>query len=264
MGMKAVKATLLYDGLGNVLRNVYVVFDKDIVDVTREKPKEAEIVAEGVVMPAFIDGHSHIGMDRYGEPYQEGEANEQMDAVLPLVDALYSIYMDDKAFKHSIEFGVLYSSVLPGSGNDRSGGLEEIDTVYSEKFEEVVQTRGVAHAILYDRVESFELLPGENIALDSFEFGSYIETVGGYGVYLSVVRYHPEGLGRSPLGECVRGESLVEEAEGDFEILVLQVLVELFDVRRHHQTFVGDDAAGEGGYIELLALFHRILYLSSG
>jgi imidazolonepropionase-like amidohydrolase len=56
-------------------------------------------------------------MERYGEPYQEGEANEQMDAVLPLVDALYSIYMDDKAFKHSIEFGVLYSSILPGSGN---------------------------------------------------------------------------------------------------------------------------------------------------
>lgn len=40
-----------------------------------------------------------------------------MDSVLPLVDALYSIYMDDRAFRHSIEFGVLYSSVLPGSGN---------------------------------------------------------------------------------------------------------------------------------------------------
>lgn len=56
-------------------------------------------------------------MDRYGEPYQESELNEQMDSVLPLADALYSIYMDDKAFKHSIEFGVLYSSILPGSGN---------------------------------------------------------------------------------------------------------------------------------------------------
>lgn len=115
--MKAVKATLLYDGLGNVKKNVYIVFDKEIKKITEEKPKDAEIIAEGVVTPAFIDGHSHIGMERYGEPYQEGEANEQMDSVLPLVDALYSIYMDDKAFKHSIEFGVLYSSVLPGSGN---------------------------------------------------------------------------------------------------------------------------------------------------
>ncbi|WP_457751437.1 hypothetical protein [Thermococcus sp.] len=31
-----------------------------------------------------------------------------MDTILPLVDALYSIHMDDKAFKHSIEFGVLH------------------------------------------------------------------------------------------------------------------------------------------------------------
>lgn len=115
--MKAVKATLLYDGLGNVKRDVYVVFEKEIKEIVKEKPEDVEIVAEGVVTPAFIDGHSHIGMERYGEPYQEGEANEQMDAVLPLVDALYSIYMDDKAFKHSVEFGVLYSSILPGSGN---------------------------------------------------------------------------------------------------------------------------------------------------
>lgn len=115
--MKAVKATLLYDGLGNVKKDVYIVFEKEIKKIAKKKPKDVEIVAEGVVTPAFIDGHSHIGMERYGEPYQEGEANEQMDAVLPLVDALYSIYMDDKAFKHSIEFGVLYSSILPGSGN---------------------------------------------------------------------------------------------------------------------------------------------------
>ncbi|BAA29076.1 amidohydrolase [Pyrococcus horikoshii] len=115
--MKAVKATLMYDGLGNIEKNVYIIFDKDIVNITREKPKDVEVVAEGVVTPAFIDAHSHIGMDRYGEPYQESELNEQMDSVLPLADALYSIYMDDKAFKHSIEFGVLYSSILPGSGN---------------------------------------------------------------------------------------------------------------------------------------------------
>nr|WP_240922512.1 hypothetical protein [Thermococcus sp. 9N3] len=49
MNVKAVRATLLYDGLGNVQRDVYVVFDRNIVDVTREKPKDAEVIAEGVV-----------------------------------------------------------------------------------------------------------------------------------------------------------------------------------------------------------------------
>ncbi|ASJ04626.1 amidohydrolase [Thermococcus barossii] len=148
--MKAVKASLLYDGLGNVLRDVYVVFDRDIVDVTKEKPKEAEIIAEGVVTPAFIDGHSHIGMDRYGEPYQEGEANEQMDAVLPLVDALYSIYMDDKAFKHSIEFGVLYSSVLPGSGNIIGGKAVFIRNYGRDIEDAFIKYAGVKAAFGYN------------------------------------------------------------------------------------------------------------------
>jgi hypothetical protein len=34
-----------------------------------------------------------------------------------LVTALHSIYMDDPSFTESVESGVLYSTVLPGSGN---------------------------------------------------------------------------------------------------------------------------------------------------
>jgi imidazolonepropionase-like amidohydrolase len=81
-----------------------------------------EIIAEGaVVTPAFIDSHSHIGMVRTGEPEKEEEANEHMDSVYPLVNALHSIYMDDPAFKESVESGILYSTVLPGSGNVIAG-----------------------------------------------------------------------------------------------------------------------------------------------
>jgi imidazolonepropionase-like amidohydrolase len=69
------------------------------------------------VTPAFIDSHSHIGMVRSGEPSKEEEANEQMSSVYPLVNALHSIYMDDSSFIESTESGVLYSTVLPGSGN---------------------------------------------------------------------------------------------------------------------------------------------------
>ena len=67
--------------------------------------------------PAFIDSHSHIGMVRSGEPSKEEEANEQMSSVYPLVNALHSIYMDDSSFIESTESGVIYSTILPGSGN---------------------------------------------------------------------------------------------------------------------------------------------------
>lgn len=124
MARIALRAPLLYTGEpGGVEHNVYIVYDEDegrIVDVTREKPLDAELLDPGdaaVVTPAFIDPHSHIGMVRHGEPIDEEEANERFESVLPLVDAIYSVYMDDRYFRESVEHGVLYSCVLPGSGN---------------------------------------------------------------------------------------------------------------------------------------------------
>jgi len=49
-----------------------------------------------VVTPAFIDPHSHIGMTRAGEPSEESEANDKLDAVLALPDMFDSVQMDDK------------------------------------------------------------------------------------------------------------------------------------------------------------------------
>ncbi len=152
--MKAVKADFLYTGKPDeVVKNVYVIFENEkIIDVTSEKPKGAEIIeVEGaVVTPAFIDAHCHIGMARHGEPSAEDEANEKFDTVLPLADALYSIYLDDKAFKESIEHGVLYSCVLPGSGNI-IGGKGVLIRNYGEDIEEAfIKYAGVKAALGYN------------------------------------------------------------------------------------------------------------------
>lgn len=124
MPVYALRAPKLYTGEpGGVMENVYIVYDDEsgrIREVTRQKPSGVELLDFGdrvVVTPAFIDPHSHIGMERHGEPYWEGEANEKMDSILPLVDAIFSVYMDDQYFRESVEHGVLYSCVLPGSGN---------------------------------------------------------------------------------------------------------------------------------------------------
>ena len=56
-------------------------------------------------------------MHRAGEPSAESEANEHLDSILVLPDALDSVQMDDRALQDAIEMGVLYSCVVPGSGN---------------------------------------------------------------------------------------------------------------------------------------------------
>ncbi len=148
--MQYVKADLLYDGVG-VQRNVYVGFEGDVIRyVGRSKRGGGEVLGEGVVTPAFIDGHSHIGMARSGEPSREDEANEQMDSVYPLVNALHSVYMDDSAFRESVENGVLYSTVLPGSGNVIAGKAVLIRNFASNVREAYLMDVGIKAALGYN------------------------------------------------------------------------------------------------------------------
>jgi len=105
-----IKARVLYDGDGNYENKTIVVKDNKIVEVS-DKILEADF--EGVVTPAFIDAHSHIGMFRDGEPGDDSEGNEPLDQIMPLNNPIDSIYFDDRAFKDSVDFGVLYSCVVP-------------------------------------------------------------------------------------------------------------------------------------------------------
>jgi imidazolonepropionase-like amidohydrolase len=135
--VKIIKSSTLYDGVDEKT-DYYIGFENDIITyVGIEKPSQSniEIIAEDVVVtPAFIDAHSHIGMARAGEPEDEDESNEHMESVFPLVNSLHSIYMDDISFTESIENGVLYSVVLPGSGNIIGG-----KAIFLRNFEDNIE-----------------------------------------------------------------------------------------------------------------------------
>ena len=150
--MKVIKSRLLFDGIDEK-RDCFIGFEKDEINyVGNSQPKESdEIIAEGVVVtPAFIDSHSHIGMVRSGEPDKEEEANEQMNSVYPLVNALHSIYMDDPSFKESVESGVLYSTVLPGSGNIIAGNAVLIRNFVQDIGQAHIMDVGIKAALGYN------------------------------------------------------------------------------------------------------------------
>ncbi|MDP8210100.1 MAG: amidohydrolase family protein [Candidatus Stygibacter australis] len=109
-----VYARELYDGK-KLLKDVYITIEDNMILSVDQEEKEFD--AEGIVTPAIIDAHSHIGMDREGEPWQEAELNDHIDQIMPLSDPLNSIYYDDRAFQDAVDFGVLYSCLVPGSGN---------------------------------------------------------------------------------------------------------------------------------------------------
>ena len=160
--MKLIKSRKLFDGVDEK-ENLLIGFEGDEIKyVGSKKPEEerdSEIIQEGddiVVTPAFIDSHSHIGMVRSGEPGNEEESNEQMNSVYPLVTALHSIYMDDPSFTESVESGVLYSTVLPGSGNIIGGKAVLIRNFVQDIEQAYIMDVGIKAALGYNPRSTME------------------------------------------------------------------------------------------------------------
>lgn len=151
--MKIIKANHLYDGISE-RKDVFIGFDDDEIKyVDGGKPEEGgETIAEGkdvVVTPAFIDSHSHIGLQRSAEYSGQYEENEQMDSTTPMVNALHSLYMDDPAFRESVEHGVLYSAAFPGSGNVVGGKIVLIRNYAKDIEEAFIGDIGIKVALGY-------------------------------------------------------------------------------------------------------------------
>jgi len=128
--MNFIRAKKIYTGK-SIIQDACLTFDgSELVSVSKT-PKGRSLGEFAVITPAFIDPHSHIGLARSGEPSGEAEANDQQDSIQALSDALDSVQMDDSALRDAIEMGVLYSCVVPGSGNI-IGGLSAVIRNYGK------------------------------------------------------------------------------------------------------------------------------------
>ena len=151
--MDCVHAKTIYTGRA-VMKDAYVLFDgRQVVGLS--PARKGELKGEfDVITPAFIDAHSHIGMERAGEPSSESEVNEQMDSIVALADALDSVMLDNSAFQDSIEAGVLYSCVVPGSGNIVGGRSAVIRNYGRTTTEALVARAGLKAALGFNTAVS--------------------------------------------------------------------------------------------------------------
>jgi imidazolonepropionase-like amidohydrolase len=147
--MNCIFAETIYTGKSIVYDKHLVFNGKSISGIS--KSARGELLGRfEVVTPAFIDPHSHIGMERSGEPSGEGEANDHLDSILALTDALDSVQMDDKALKDAVESGVLYSCVVPGSGNIIGGQSAVIRNFAANSTEALIGRAGLKAAFGYN------------------------------------------------------------------------------------------------------------------
>ena len=153
--MTTVLGKMIYTG-DAVIDHAYINIQGEVI-ASIGKQKAAEAVGEyPVITPALIDPHCHIGLIRGGEPGAESEANDQMKAILAHADVLDSIQMDDVGFPASVEAGVLYSCVLPGSGNIISGKSAVIRNYATDTNSAFISRAGIKGAIGYNPMSTRE------------------------------------------------------------------------------------------------------------
>ena len=147
--MNCVHAETIYTGK-KIEQNAFLLFDKEkIIGVS--SAKKGKLLGQfATLTPAFIDAHSHIGMHRAGEPGSEAESNENMDSILALADALDSVQMDDAAFRDAVEMGVLYSCIVPGSGNIIGGQSAVVRNYAANSTAALVARAGIKGAFGYN------------------------------------------------------------------------------------------------------------------
>ena len=152
--MLSVRGKVVYTGEA-IKENVYINIKGSKIDSLSEKPKGDLVGEYEVITPAFIDAHCHIGMFRAGEPANEADVNDHMDSILPLLDALDSVQMDDTAFSDSIEYGVLYSCVVPGSGNIIGGMSAVIRNYGYDTNDAFISRAGLKAAFGYNTMSPY-------------------------------------------------------------------------------------------------------------
>lgn len=140
-----IRAATLFDGKSQSSDKIIDIEGDTIVSV--KSNQKGKVDFEGIVTPAFIDAHSHIGMFREGEPGSEQEGNDHLDQVLPLSDPINGVYFDDRAFRDAIEFGVLYSCIIPGSGNLVGGRAKIIKHFAAHRGEALLKDYGYKMAL---------------------------------------------------------------------------------------------------------------------
>lgn len=139
-----IRADQLYDGRSLHTDMTVVVEGRHITEVSDTR---CSCDLQGIVTPAFIDPHSHIGMERQGEPILETETDEHATPFAPLNNPVDSIYFDDRAFADAVDFGVLYSCVVPGSGNIIGGRAVIIRNFAADRADALFQDYGFKAAL---------------------------------------------------------------------------------------------------------------------
>lgn len=132
-----------------VLEDGYVDIEGDKIATVGTMPApggyDGEIVdaAGALLLPGFVDAHTHLGMWEDGLGFEGDDGNEDTDPATPQLRAIDAINPLDNCFREAVEAGVTTVVTGPGSANPIGGQLCAIKT-YGRRIDDMVVMAPVA------------------------------------------------------------------------------------------------------------------------
>lgn len=102
----------------------------------------------GVVLPGFVDGHSHMGMWEDGLGFEGADGNEDTDPVTPQMRGIDGVNPMDRCFDEALSCGITTVITGPGSSNPIGGQLFAMKTYGGSVDSRVIRdTVGIKFAL---------------------------------------------------------------------------------------------------------------------
>lgn len=101
----------------------------------------------GIILPGFIDAHTHIGILENGLDFEGDDCNEASDPFTPQMRAIDGVNALDLCFEEAVKGGVTAAMTSPGSANACGGSMLVLKTKGICADEMAVATIGMKFAL---------------------------------------------------------------------------------------------------------------------
>lgn len=102
---------------------------------------------EGILLPGFIDAHTHLGIIEDGLDFEGDDCNESTDPFTPQMRAVDGINPFDRCFEEARNRGITSAAVSPGSANPCGGEICAVKTDGRRIDDMLIKTCGIKFAL---------------------------------------------------------------------------------------------------------------------
>lgn len=136
------------------IENGYVEIKKGRISFVGEgAPDRQDLSSDDIdaggqlLMPGFIDAHTHLGIIENGIDFEGDDCNESTAPFLPQLRAVDGINPFDMCFKEALKRGITTAAVAPGSANACGGSIAVIKTYGTWVDKMVMKTAAIKFAL---------------------------------------------------------------------------------------------------------------------